>query len=120
MWATTASTGFQEVVSAGRDGSVCATSIQSGTTAPLIAAAAVVDQRQYYSSQRLLAPLNLALTADDSRLWMSTTCADVCEWPVDLRGVRGEQQQQAAATATPARRISGLPGLVRHAVLHNR
>ena len=114
VWATSPTADFQEIVSAGRDGSVCTTSVQAGTSVPLISAEAVASQHTRH--KRLLAPLKLALAPDNSRLWMSTTCADICEWETDLRA----GQQIGASPQAPSRCIRGLPGLVRHQVLNNR
>ena len=111
VWALAASNNFNELFTAGRDGNVCTTNSHTGHHTQLLSSDAVVAREP--KSKRLLAPLKLALTPDCSRIWMSTTCADIYEWKLD-------RDPRKCSERVPSRYIRGLPGLVRHQIMHNR
>ena len=118
VWAT-ASMGdsFVEVLSAGRDGSIVATAVHSGQRRTIVPSECIVPEPpqsdEEGAARRLLAPL--ALATSDQSVWVSTTASSLQEWrlpPVDT----------AAPTAMPRalRNVTGLPGLIRHAVMNDR
>lgn len=136
-----AAAGFTEVLSAGRDGSICCTDVRSGRSFTVLPAETVVGALSAVDATeasepgvgRLVAPLSLVVSKGDQSLWVGTTTSDLNEYDLATQlgaaraqivdGDRGGQSAAPAAAVPPpqkSRCISGLPGVIRHAVLNNR
>lgn len=173
---TNGAAGFCEMLTAGRDGSVCSIDVRSGTSGSVLPAAAVVSGQGDAAATstnassipaaavkagtgRLHAPLSLAVSESggSATVWIATTTSDLNEFVLGTResgsgsdtttygGDSGDLERhsgsvgvplprgattspytsEVAATSAgalpqPQRRIHGLPGIIRHAVLNNR
>ena len=166
-WGDSGAAGFCEMLSAGRDGSVCSTNVRSGTSCTVLPASAVLGVHsdaaaasadRSSSSEaaagpgtgRLHAPLSLVVSesgigSHNESVWVATTTSDLNEYALAKReggcgsgaadgdgdgegGGRGSGGISVPLPAAPPdsvcprpeRRIAGLPGIIRHAVLNNR
>lgn len=169
-WGDSGAAGFCEMLSAGRDGSVCSTDVRSGTSCTVLPASAVLGAHSDAAAAgtdgsssseaaagpgtgRLHAPLGLVVSesgtgSHSESVWIATTTSDLYEYVLEKReggygsgaadgdgdGEGGGRGSGGIAVPLPAgatgppdnvfprpeRRIAGLPGIIRHAVLNNR
>ncbi len=133
VWAIAADRDFDSFVSGGRDGTVWHTSL-SGEIASLVVGVADPDKRSNMV-------LDLALTENNSAVWVSTTGSSVRLWPLPSasaavvgNGINEKSHGDIGVESTtelptqnvfggqrlPIYRISGLPGIVAYKILNNR